>query len=58
MTFGRDPADGLFLITADLAVSLPSLNEDEADALIAEAKKICPYAKMARVGFASKATRV
>jgi len=57
VTFGRDPSDGLFLITAELVVSLPSLSDDEAEALIAETEKICPYAKMARVGFESKVHR-
>lgn len=53
VTFGRDPADGLFLIQADLSVSLPTMDSDEAAALMAEAEKVCPYAKMARVGMQS-----
>ncbi|HWT19543.1 MAG TPA: Ohr family peroxiredoxin [Variovorax sp.] len=53
VTFGRDPADGLFLITADLAVRLPAMDAADAAALVAETEKICPYAKMARVGMRS-----
>ena len=53
VTFGRDPADGLFLIQADLAVSLPAMDPNEAAALVAETEKVCPYAKMARVGMHS-----
>lgn len=58
VTFGRDPEDGLYLITADVEVSLPSLDDATADALIAETEKICPYAKMTRNGILSSVTRV
>lgn len=51
VTFGRDPTDGLFLITADLTVALPGLDEDAATLLVRETETICPYAKMSRVGF-------
>jgi Ohr subfamily peroxiredoxin len=57
VTFGRDPIDGLFLITAELVVSLPALDDESADALIADTERICPYAKMAHVGFTSKIRR-
>ena len=50
VSFGRDPADGLFLITAELEVSLPHMNACEAAALVADAERICPYTKMSRVG--------
>ena len=50
VSFGRDPADGLFLITAELEVSLPTLDANEAAGLVAETERICPYAKMARTG--------
>jgi Ohr subfamily peroxiredoxin len=50
VSFGRDPADGLFLITAELAVSLPGMAASDAAALVAETEKVCPYAKMARGG--------
>jgi len=53
VTFGRDPEDGLFLLTAELEVSLPTLDAAEASALIEETEKICPYAKMARQGIQS-----
>jgi Ohr subfamily peroxiredoxin len=58
VTFGRDPEDGLFLLTAELEVSLPTLDAAEADALIEEAERICPYAKMARQGIQSSVKRV
>ena len=51
VTFGRDPSDGLFLITADLAVALPGLDEDMATSLVRETETICPYAKISKVGF-------
>lgn len=50
VTFGRDPSDGLFLITADIEVSLPGMAETQAQALIDETEKICPYAKILRQG--------
>ena len=51
VTFGRDPADGLYLITAGLTVHLPDLDRDTAESLILETEAVCPYAKMARAGF-------
>ncbi len=58
VTFGRDPEDGLFLLTARVDVGLPSLNSAEADALIAETEATCPYAKMTRQGIAATVRRV
>ncbi|MBB3182464.1 Ohr family peroxiredoxin [Variovorax sp. Sphag1AA] len=58
VTFGRDPGDGLFLITAELQVALPSMNDEEADELISETEKICPYAKMASTGYQSNIRRI
>ena len=53
VAIARDPEDGLFLLTAELEVSLPTLDAAEASALIEETEKICPYAKMARQGIQS-----
>lgn len=50
VSFGRDPSDGLFLITAELEVRLPDMDAAHAAALVAETEKVCPYAKMARGG--------
>lgn len=58
VSFGRDPEDGLFLLTAMVKVGLPSLDSAEADALIAETEATCPYAKMARQGISCTVTRV
>ena len=52
-TLGRDPADGFFVITADLAVRLPGLDNETAASLVREAEAVCPYAKMSKVGFNS-----
>ena len=51
VTLGRDPSDGLFLITADLSVALPGIDKAVAADLARETETICPYAKMSRVGF-------
>jgi len=58
VTFGRDPGDGLFLLTAVVEVKLPSLDRTEAAALVAETETICPYAKMARQGITSSVVLV
>jgi lipoyl-dependent peroxiredoxin len=58
VTFGRDPADGLFLLTASIEVGLPSLDGAAAEALIAETEATCPYSKMARQGIAHTVKRV
>lgn len=50
VSFGRDPVDGLFLLTADLEVSLPAMDALDAARLVAESERICPYAKLARNG--------
>lgn len=50
VTFGRDPGDGMFLLTADVEVSLPGVERQLAEDLIRETEKICPYAKMMRQG--------
>ncbi|WP_050419072.1 Ohr family peroxiredoxin [Bradyrhizobium tropiciagri] len=52
VTFGRDPSDGLFMITADLEVELPGVDKDLATSLIEETEAVCPYAKMSKRGFA------
>lgn len=49
-TFARDPQDGTYLLTATLEVSLLGVEAAQAEQLIAETEKICPYAKMARQG--------
>lgn len=50
VTFGRDPADGLFLLTAELTVRLPGVDAAVAEGLMEETERVCPYAKMARHG--------
>jgi lipoyl-dependent peroxiredoxin len=50
VAFGRDPADGLFQIKLALEVKLPGVAQSDAQTLVAETEKICPYAKMGRSG--------
>ncbi len=52
-TFGRDPVDGLFALTACVHVELPGIERHVAEELIRNTERICPYAKMARDGIAS-----
>jgi osmotically inducible protein OsmC len=50
VTFARDPVDGLFLLSADIRVSLPGLDRMLAAELVRNTERICPYAKMFRHG--------
>jgi osmotically inducible protein OsmC len=50
VVFGRDPMDGLFMLTADVAVYLPGVEKSLAEQLVRSTERYCPYAKMARGG--------
>jgi Ohr subfamily peroxiredoxin len=50
VTFSRDPVDGLFLLSAEIRVSLPGLDRVLAAELVRNTERICPYAKMFRRG--------
>jgi Ohr subfamily peroxiredoxin len=53
VTFGRDPADGLFALTTDLRVKLPGVDRRIAEELVRNTERISPYAKMARASLAN-----
>ncbi|MEX3952889.1 MULTISPECIES: Ohr family peroxiredoxin [Paraburkholderia] len=48
--FGRDPVDGLFVLTAYTRVRLPGLERELAEQLVRETERFTPYTKMARQG--------
>ena len=50
VTFGRDPVDGLFSLSADIRISLPGMDRTTAEALVRNTERICPYTKMAKGG--------
>lgn len=50
VTFGRDPVDGLYTLTAEVRIDLPQVPRPVAEELIRNTERICPYAKMARQG--------
>jgi Ohr subfamily peroxiredoxin len=50
VTFARDPVDGLFLLSAEVRVSLPGVDRALAAELVRNTERICPYAKMFRRG--------
>jgi Ohr subfamily peroxiredoxin len=50
VTFGRDPVDGLFVLTADIRIRLPGVGRVIAEELVRNTERICPYTKMARAG--------
>ena len=51
--FGRDPADGLFALTADVRVELPGVARRVAEELVRNTERISPYSKMARASIAT-----
>ncbi|SAK97461.1 OsmC family protein [Caballeronia hypogeia] len=53
VTFGRDPVDGMYMLTADIRISLPGVERSIAEQLVRSTERVCPYAKMARQGIAS-----
>jgi len=50
VTFSRDPIDGLYLLSAEVAAYLPGLEPAIAAELVRNTERICPYAKMFRNG--------
>jgi len=50
VAFGRDPADGGYLLEAGLVVSWPNADRETANRLLAEASALCPYSKLTRQG--------
>ncbi|MEV0623878.1 Ohr family peroxiredoxin [Nonomuraea sp. NPDC050404] len=50
VSFGRDPADGGYQLSADLVVSWPGVDRQVAGPLLEQATALCPYAKMTRQG--------
>jgi len=53
VTFGRDPVDGLYNLTANIRVHLPGVERVIAEQLVRATERFCPYAKMARQGIVS-----
>ncbi|KIQ35332.1 peroxiredoxin [Variovorax paradoxus] len=53
VAFGRDPVDGLFMLTADVRIHLPDVEKSVAETLVRNTERFCPYAKMARNGITS-----
>lgn len=48
VSFCKDEADGGFKIAATLNVSIKGVSQEEADKLVEEAHKVCPYSKATR----------
>jgi Ohr subfamily peroxiredoxin len=53
VTFGRDPVDGMYMLTADIRIHLPGVERALAEQLVRSTERVCPYAKMARQGITS-----
>jgi Ohr subfamily peroxiredoxin len=51
--FGRDPMDGLYILTAHMRVHLPGVERTVAEELIRNTERFCPYTKMTKQGIAS-----
>jgi Ohr subfamily peroxiredoxin len=50
VSFGRDPADGGYLLRTELLVEWPEVDRSTAAELLAKAAGLCPYVKMTRQG--------
>lgn len=48
--FGRDPVDGLFVLTVHTRIRMPGVERAVAEELIRNTERFCPYTKMARQG--------
>ncbi|CAB3857145.1 Organic hydroperoxide resistance protein OhrB [Achromobacter anxifer] len=53
ISFGRDPVDGFFALTADVNIHLPDVSKPVAEELVRNTERLCPYAKMAQGGIQS-----
>jgi Ohr subfamily peroxiredoxin len=53
VAFGRDPVDGLFMLTADVRVHLHGVEKHVAEELLRNAERACPYTKLAQQGMQS-----
>jgi Ohr subfamily peroxiredoxin len=58
VSFGRDPADGLFMLASHVRVRMPGVPRVAAAELVRNAERVCPYTKMARQGIESIVTLV
>lgn len=47
VAFGRDPADGGYLLHVDLVVRWPDVDREIAAQLVEKADSLCPYVRMA-----------
>lgn len=50
VAFGRDPMDGGYALVIDLRINMPGVDRHQAEELVRNAERLCPYAKMARQG--------
>lgn len=48
--FGRDPVDGLFMLTVQTRIRLPGVDTAVAAELVRHTERFCPYTKMAQRG--------
>ncbi len=53
ISFGRDPVDGLFSLTANVDIHLPGVDKPLAEELVRNTERLCPYSKMAQGGIES-----
>ena len=58
VAFGRDPMDGLYMLTADVRIDMPGVERQLAEGLVRDAERLCPYTKMTRQGAAGTITLV
>lgn len=54
VTFARDPVDGLYLVSAEILVSLPEMDATSAAELVRNTERICPYSKLFQRGISHR----
>ncbi|AOI61350.1 Ohr family peroxiredoxin [Burkholderia diffusa] len=51
VTFGRDPVDGGYALSANVTIRMPGVDRQVVERLVRDTERLCPYSKMARQGF-------
>ncbi|WP_246162723.1 organic hydroperoxide resistance protein [Brasilonema sennae] len=48
VTIGRDPADGGYMLAAQMVIDIPDTERKKAEQIVAQADQLCPYSKAIR----------
>ena len=48
VTIGRDPADGGYMLAAELSINFPDADREKVEQVVTQAHQLCPYSKAIR----------